>query len=53
MEATEARVIEINVEPSRYTEELTQIFLQDRATVAAKKLSEELGKRGREICLAP
>ena len=53
MEATKARVIEINVEPSRYTEELTQIFLQDRATVAAKKLSEELGKRGREICLAP
>ena len=53
MEATEARVIEINVEPSRYTEDLTQIFLQDRATTAAKKLSEELGKRGREISLTP
>ena len=42
-EARGAKVIEINVEPSRYTEELTAIFLRDRATVAAKNLAERLG----------
>jgi len=38
-----AKVIEINVEPSRYTEDLTDIFLNDRATVAAKELAQRLG----------
>jgi NAD-dependent deacetylase len=41
-----AKVIEINVEPSRYTEELSDIFLQDRATVAAKRLAERLSVSG-------
>jgi NAD-dependent deacetylase len=41
-----AKVIEINVEPSRYTEDLTDIFLEDRATVAARKLEEALREKG-------
>jgi len=34
------KVIEINPEFSKYTETKTDIFLQDKATVAAKKLKE-------------
>ncbi len=41
-EAKEARVIEINPEPSRYTEEKSDIFLQERATVAAEELTRRL-----------
>jgi NAD-dependent deacetylase len=36
--AKNAEIIEINIEPSAYTESITDIFLQDRATVAAEKL---------------
>ncbi len=36
--ATKATVIEINIEPSNYTNHLTDIFLQERATVAAERL---------------
>lgn len=35
-----ANVIEINIEPSNYTTTLTDIFLQDKATVAAGRLAE-------------
>jgi NAD-dependent deacetylase len=41
-------VIEINIEPSNYTPRLTDIFLEERATVAAKKLEhimESLSKK--------
>jgi NAD-dependent deacetylase len=48
-EAQQAKVIEINVEPSRYTEELTDLFLRERATMAAKMLKESLNKRGMEL----
>jgi NAD-dependent deacetylase len=41
-EAREAKVIEINPEPSRYTEEKTDIFLQAKATEAARALAERL-----------
>ena len=41
-----AKVIEINVEPSRYTEDLTDIFLCDKATVAAKELAGRLEIEG-------
>ena len=41
-EAREAKVIEINPEPSRYTEEKSDIFLQERATVAAEELARRL-----------
>ena len=41
-----AKVIEINVEPSRYTEELSDIFLQERASVAAKELARRVGIDG-------
>ena len=41
-EARGVKVIEINIEPSRYTEDLTDIFLQDRATVSAKRLADLL-----------
>ena len=34
------KVIEINPEPSKYTQTKTDIFLQDKATIAAKKLKE-------------
>jgi len=37
-----AKIIEINIEPSNYTNTITDIFLQDKATVASKKLKEEL-----------
>jgi len=37
-EAKDALTIEINTQRSAYTEDLTDIFLQDRATVASKKL---------------
>jgi len=36
--AKKAKVIEINIEPSNYTSTLTDLFLQDKATVAAGKL---------------
>jgi NAD-dependent deacetylase len=45
-EVREAKVIEINVEPSRYTKELSEIFLRDRATAAAERLAEALARRG-------
>ena len=38
-------VIEINIEPSAYTETLTHLFLQERATVAARKLKALMGER--------
>jgi len=36
--AKKAEVIEINIEPSRYTDEITTIFLKEKATIAAKKI---------------
>ena len=39
---TKATVIEINIEPSNYTKRLTDIFLQERATVAAERLEHAL-----------
>ncbi|WP_457605760.1 SIR2 family NAD-dependent protein deacylase [Nitratifractor sp.] len=41
-EARNARVVEINIEPSRYTEELTDLFLRARATEAARELASRL-----------
>ncbi len=41
-EAKEAKVIEINVEPSAYTESLTDLFLRSPATEAAHKLAKRL-----------
>jgi len=40
-ENREARAIEINIEPSSYTTR-TDLFLQARATVAAKELAKRL-----------
>ncbi|NPA10802.1 MAG: NAD-dependent deacylase [Epsilonproteobacteria bacterium] len=37
-----AKIIEINIEPSNYTNTITDIFLQDKATVAAQKLKKLL-----------
>ena len=37
-----AKIIEINIEPSNYTNSITDIFLNDKATVASNKLKEEL-----------
>jgi NAD-dependent deacetylase len=42
-EAKKAKVIEINVEPSTYTEYRTDIFLQAKATEAARELAKRLG----------
>ncbi|WP_457562124.1 SIR2 family NAD-dependent protein deacylase [Caminibacter pacificus] len=39
-----AKIIEINIEPSNYTNSITDIFLNDKATVASNKLKEELEK---------
>ena len=39
-----AKIIEINIEPSNYTNTITDIFLNDKATVASNKLKEELEK---------
>ena len=41
-EARGAKVIEINIEPSRYTEDLSDLFLQDPATRAARELVKRL-----------
>lgn len=41
-EAKNTRTIEINIEPSSYTSALTDLFLQTRATVAAKELAKRL-----------
>ncbi|WP_201352624.1 SIR2 family NAD-dependent protein deacylase [Hydrogenimonas urashimensis] len=41
------RIIEINIEPSNYTHALTDIFLQEKATVAAEKLDNLIF--GREV----
>ena len=38
-----AKIIEINIQPSAYTPQITDIFLQDKATVAMKKLLEAMG----------
>ncbi|MEO1923975.1 MAG: NAD-dependent deacylase [Nautiliaceae bacterium] len=38
------KIIEINIEPSNYTNTITDIFLNDKATVASNKLKEELEK---------
>jgi NAD-dependent deacetylase len=35
-------IIEINVESSEYTEEISDIFIKEKATVAMKKISDEL-----------
>ena len=35
-----AKIIEINIEPSNYTNKITDIFLNDKATVAAEKLEK-------------
>ncbi len=40
--AKKAKVIEINIEPSTYTHTIADIFLQDKATIAAEKLEELL-----------
>ncbi len=37
---SKAKVIEINPEPSKYTQTLTDIYLKEKATVACKKLYE-------------
>ncbi|WP_457597619.1 SIR2 family NAD-dependent protein deacylase [Hydrogenimonas sp.] len=42
-EAKEARVIEINPEPTRYTEEKSDILLRAKAVAAAKTLARRLG----------
>jgi len=42
-EAKNARVIEINVEPSTYTEDKTDLFLQAKATEAAREIARRLG----------
>ena len=42
-EARNAKVIEINVEPSAYTEERTDLFLQAKAGEAALELGRRLG----------
>lgn len=39
-----AKIIEINIEPSNYTNTITDVFLNDKATVASNKLKKELGK---------
>ncbi len=38
--AKNAKVLEINIEPSNYTKSITDIFLQDKATSVGKKLAE-------------
>jgi NAD-dependent deacetylase len=40
--AKQADVIEINIEPSAYTSTITDLFLKDKATVAAERLEELL-----------
>ena len=40
--AKQANVIEVNIEPSTYTSTIIDLFLEDKATVAAKKLGELL-----------
>ena len=40
---TRAPMIEINVEPSRYTADRTDLYLEDKATVAARELAKRLG----------
>jgi len=45
-EAPDARVIEINVEPSSYTGRITRLFLNDKAVSAAEKIARELGIEG-------
>ena len=37
-----AKIIEINIEESNYTNTITDIFLKEKATVAAKKLKEAM-----------
>ncbi len=37
------KFIEINIEPSNYTDRLSDVLLQDKATVASRKLLEALG----------
>ena len=37
-----AKIIEINIEPSNYTNHITDIFLQDKATKASNRLKELL-----------
>ncbi len=39
-----ARIIEINPSPSQYTHEITDLFLQDKATAAMQKLKEQIQK---------
>jgi NAD-dependent deacetylase len=41
-----AKIIEINIEPSNYTTAITDIFLKDKATKAAEKLKKELTSLG-------
>jgi NAD-dependent deacetylase len=38
----QAAIVEINPVPSEYTSAITDVFLQDKATVAMKKLMEQL-----------
>ena len=35
-----AKIIEINIAPSNYTNSITDVFIQEKATVAMKKLVE-------------
>jgi NAD-dependent deacetylase len=44
-EAAGVKSIEINIEESAYTENLSDIFLRERASVACRKISEKLRKR--------
>ena len=37
-----AKIIEINIEESKYTNKITDIFLKDKATVASEKLEKEI-----------
>ena len=41
-----AKIIEINIAPSAYTQQITDVFLQDKATVAMTKLLEALKTKG-------
>ena len=39
-----AKIIEINIEPSNYTNKITDVFLNDKATIACSRLQKELEK---------
>ncbi len=40
--ANGAKIIEINIAPSAYTHQITDVFLQEKATIAMTKLLEAI-----------